>query len=35
MKMWHGVVILIVGYFIGAYFGQYGKQAVSSVTNLV
>lgn len=35
MKMWHGVIILIIGYFIGSYFGSYGKQAVSAVTNAV
>ena len=34
MKMWHAVAIAVVFYFIGAYFGSYGKSAVSAVTNL-
>jgi hypothetical protein len=31
MKAWHGVLILIVGYFLGAYFGSYGKSAISKI----
>lgn len=35
MKAWHVVLILLVGYFLGIYFGSYGTAAVAKVTSVV
>lgn len=31
MKMWHVFLVLIIGYFIGAYFGGFGVSAIDKV----
>jgi hypothetical protein len=35
MKMWHVVILVLVAYIVGAYYGGPAKSAVSTVTNLV
>lgn len=34
MKAWHVILILLVGYFLGIYFGSIGQNAVAKVQGL-